>query len=579
MKVLEQFYIDYKKLFDLALYENRHKKYKHKTISKKSGGKRKLLIPPETTDKLQKKLNKILQNIYKAPKPVHAFIKSNENEIKKNIISNAKQHVRKEVVINVDIKDFFDSINFGRVRGLLISKSFDLDETLATKYAQLMTYENKLPQGASTSPIISNIICKKMDHNFIKFAKVNSLNYSRYADDITFSTHKKNLDTDFIINEIEKIIVNNGFDINTQKTRVQLSNQSQVVTGLKVNQKVNVSRKYVRQVRSMLYSWKSDGIANASKKHFEHFNNQEKKYILNQEESFKNILLGKINFISQVKGKEDLNYIRFYHTYHLLENSFSLNKHLEHFEHFDFYNMEQDRAKLLLTQIYDSLLVFTEGVTDIIYIKEALKFFNKKDEFNSLKLRYCYFGGYADVIKMHRILYDDNIIKMNKLNELDIANIRKCILHDLDKNLKFCFVLDADEIAIEKYFEKHNYKNHFLLDVKNKGYIEKLLDKKLVIKIIKEHGYKIDVTRKGLSDKTRKALEDYIKIKNKYSKIRAASNYIAYGVKILEKTVLAKYISKENDVNYHRFQDLFYVLEKISHDFQNPRQLCCKSLY
>jgi len=418
-----------------------------------------------------------------------------------------------------------------------------------------------------------------MDHNLIQFSKKNLLTYSRYADDITFSTHRNSLDTDLILEEIEKIIVANGFEINTLKTRIQLANQSQVVTGLKVNQKVNVPRKYIRQVRSMLYSWRTEGIKEAAKKHFKNFNNQTKKYIGNKEESFKNIVLGKISFIGQVKGIDDLNYIRFYHAYHLLDSSFSLKEKLKHFEHFDFYNMQQDRAKLLLTQIYDSLLVFTEGVTDIIYIKEALKFFNNKKMFNNINLRYCYFGGYADVIKMHRILYDEHIIRMSKLNELDIANIRKCILPNVDKNLKFCFVLDADEIAIEKYFEKHDYKNHFLLDVKNKGYIEKLLDKDLIKTIIKKHGFKIDVNRKELSDKTKSELKKYMKIKYKYSKIRAVSNYIAYGVKIIEKTNLAKFISMKEDVDYSKFEDLFHILEKINHNFQTPKQLCCQSLY
>ncbi|CUV65815.1 RNA-directed DNA polymerase [Sulfurovum sp. enrichment culture clone C5] len=579
MKILEQFYNDYEKLFELALYDNRKKKYKRKNISKKSGGKRRLLIPPETTDKLQKKLNRILQTIYNAPNSVHAFIKSKENEEKKSIVSNAKQHVKKQIVINIDIKDFFDTINFGRVRGIFLAKPISLDETLATKFAQLISYDNKLPQGASTSPIISNIICKKMDHNLIQFSKKHSLTYSRYADDITFSTHKNSLDTDFILNEIEKIIVDNGFEINTLKTRIQLANQSQVVTGLKVNQKVNVPRKYIRQVRSMLYSWKTEGIEEASKKHFKSFNNQTKKYIDSKEESFKNIVLGKINFIGQVKGTDDLNYIRFYHTYYLLDSSFSLKEKLDYFEHFDFYNMQQDRAKLLLTQIYDSLLVFTEGVTDIIYIKEALKFFKNKKMFTSLNLRYSYFGGYADVIKMHRILYDEHIVRMSKLNELDIANIRKCILPNIDKSLKFCFVLDADEIAIEKHFEKHDYKNHFLLDLKNKGYIEKLLDKELIKKIIKKYGFKIDVNRKEFSEKTKTELNKYMKIKNKYSNISAVSNYIAYGVKIIEKTNLAKFISNKDDVDYSKFEDLFCVLEKINHNFRSPKQLCCQSLY
>lgn len=271
MKELEDFYLKYKKLCDLALYENIHKKYRKKTISKKNGGKRKLLIPPKSTDNVQKKLNLILQQIYKPPLPVHAFIKSEKDDIR-NIISNAKQHERKAIVINVDIENFFDSINFGRIRGLFISKPFEIDDKIATKLAQLISYDNKLPQGSATSPIISNFICKKMDHNFIKFAKQNSLTYTRYADDITFSTYNKNINTDQILLDVEDILLLNGFNLNPLKTRVQCSNQSQVVTGLKVNEKVNLNRKFVRQIRSMLHSWNTLGLEEATSIHFKYFN-------------------------------------------------------------------------------------------------------------------------------------------------------------------------------------------------------------------------------------------------------------------------------------------------------------------
>ncbi len=241
--------------------------------------------------------------------------------------------------------------------------------------------------------------------------------------------------------------------------------------------------------------------------------------------------------------------------------------------------MKKERAILLLTQIYNSLLVFTEGVTDIIYIKEALKYFNKKSKYLDLKLRYCYFGGYADIIKMHRIFYDKHIIRMGNLNELDIANIRKCILPYIDKKLKFSFVLDADEIKIEKHFEKNDYKNHFLLDVINKGFVEKLIDKKIIIEIIKKHGHIIDVKRKGLQDSTIKKLNEYNKINNKYKNIESVTSYIAYGKRIIEKTRLATLIAKEENINYDRFQSLFDFLEKINHDFTQPDTLCCNSIY
>lgn len=581
MKLLENFYIKYKKLCDLALYENIHKKYRKKIISKKNGGKRKLLIPPKSTDNVQKKLNLILQEIYKPPLPVHAFVKSEKDDIR-NIISNAKQHQRKAFVINVDIENFFDSINFGRIRGLFIAKPFEMDDKIATKLAQLISYDNKLPQGSATSPIISNFICKKMDHNFIKFSKQNSLTYSRYADDITFSTYDKNINTDQILLDVEKILLLNGFNINSLKTRVQCSNQSQVVTGLKVNEKVNLNRKFIRQIRSMLHSWNTLGLEEASLIHFKYFNKQPKKYLNNKEKSFKNILLGKINFIAQVKGKDDSIFIKLKHTFYLLKNNFSISAKyddVDYFEKFDFYDMKKERAILLLTQIYNSLLVFTEGVTDIVYIKEALKYFNKRSKYLDLKLRYCYFGGYADIIIMHRILYDKHIIKMGNLNELDIANIRKCILPYIDKKLKFSFVLDADEIKIEKHFEKNDYKNHFLLDIQNKGFVEKLIDEKIIIGIIKKHGYPIDVKRKGLNPTTVKKINDYNNIKNKYKNIESVTSYIAYGKKIIEKTRLATLIAKEDDINYDNFKNLFDFLEKINHNFTQPDTLCCNSIY
>lgn len=581
MKELEEFYNDYKKLCDLALYQNYKKKYKKKSISKKNGGKRELLIPPEPTDKVQKKLNLILQRIYKPPKAVHAFIKSENNDIK-NIVSNAQQHVKKGLVINIDIENFFDSINFGRVRGLFISKPFEIDADVATKLAQLISYDNKLPQGAATSPIISNFICKRMDHSFIKFAKKHSLTYSRYADDITFSTYKKNIKVKQLLIDAEEILKQNGFSLNSLKTRLQYSHQSQVVTGLKVNEKVNLNRKFIRQIRSMLHSWNTKGLEDASLIHFSHFNKQPKKYFNDKKESFKNILHGKISFVGQVKGQSDPIFIKLNHTYHLLKNNFSLStkyEKVDFFEKFDFYNMKKERATLLLSQIYNSILIFTEGVTDIIYIKEALKYFNSHNKYIDLKLRYCYFGGYADVIKMHRILYDKNIIRMGKLNELDIANLRKCILPNIDKNLKFSFVLDADEIAIKKYFEKNNSNDHFLLDMDNKGFVEKLIDKQTVIKIIKKHGHKIDVNRDGLKAETKTKLKKYNSIKNKYKNIESITSYIAYGKKIIEKTRLATLIAKEEDISYDKFESLFEFLEKIDHSFNKPDTLCCNSIY
>ena len=121
MNDLSIFYHQNKKAIEFALYQIREKGYAKKTISKKNGNPRLLSIPPEYVKNVQRIFNKQLQKLYTPPKPVHGFILANSKS-KKNIITNASKHVKKNLVINVDLKDFFDTINFGRIRGLFLSK-------------------------------------------------------------------------------------------------------------------------------------------------------------------------------------------------------------------------------------------------------------------------------------------------------------------------------------------------------------------------------------------------------------------------------------------------------------------------
>ena len=368
MNKLEAFYYSHKKNFEYALWHIRITKYQIKEISKKNGGIRVLLIPPPFTRVIQHKLNEILSTQYRPPKAVHGFVKKENNQIK-NIITNASQHINREVVINIDLENFFDTINFGRVRGLFLSKPFNCNEYVATRLAQLVTYDNKLPQGAPTSPIIANLICRKLDHQLMQLAKSYFLTYTRYADDITFSSKKRNINIENILDEVESIINQNGFKINPLKTRIQTKNHTQIVTGLKVNKKVNVNRKFVRQIRSMLFSWYKNGLTEATKIHFEKYNLQPNKYQENKEESFKNILLGKISFLKQVKGEEERLYINYRHSFYLLKHNFILREKEKEFEELDIFNITKKQAITIFSHIFDSLLIFTEGETDIIYIK------------------------------------------------------------------------------------------------------------------------------------------------------------------------------------------------------------------
>jgi len=150
-------------------------------IKKRSGGTREIRAPISALKILQEKLCYILQLIYRVRRPVHGFA------IGRSIVSNASPHVGKSFVLSVDIEDFFPSINFGRVRGMFMAAPYDVPERAATVLAQLCCYDNQLPQGAPTSPVVSNMVCGKLDSELHRLARRNRCVYTRYADDLTFS--------------------------------------------------------------------------------------------------------------------------------------------------------------------------------------------------------------------------------------------------------------------------------------------------------------------------------------------------------------------------------------------------------
>jgi len=573
---LEEFYKTHYKAFEFALWHIRTKGYESKQITKKNGNIRNLLVPPLFTKNIQKKIKNVINEYYNPSSAVHGFIILEDDT--RNIVSNASCHVKKRVVINVDIENFFDTINFGRVRGLFLSKPFSLDKKIATRLAQLTTYDNKLPQGAPTSPLISNIICNKMDHQLIQLAKSNGYIFTRYADDITFSTNKRiyPLDIGNILLEIKKVIENNGFTINEQKTRVQDKYESQIVTGLKVNEKVNLNRKFIRVIRSMLFSWYRDGIEVASINHFIHHTNQNAKYIIDKEQSFQNILIGKIAFLGLVKGETDANYIKFRHQFFLLRDNFFLTIKKERnieYEYLDINHLKKENIIKYFTQIFDSILVFTEGVTDIVYIKEALKYYQKKGEFSDLKLRFCDLGGRTNVITIHKALFADRLDKA-----IFTLNIRKCIAPHTDTKLKVLFVPDSDENDIIKYFTNQKENNYYLLDYANKGYVEKLLDKNIIIEIIELDGLSIDPSIPK-DEKVKNKLQYHLDNNCMKDEIFSISNYIVYKNKLLYKTMLAKKFSERDDVKYDNFKELFEFIENMDVEDIQIKQSCCTSLY
>ena len=242
-------------------------KYRTFTVPKKSGGTRTIQAPTAQLALLQERLAEMLyQCVSEIQRDNPRFWAASHGfQKKKTIVSNAEAHKRRRFVFNVDLKDFFGSINFGRVRGFFIhDKNFSLDPAAATILAQIACHENALPQGSPCSPVISNLIGNILDLRLLALARDTHCTYTRYADDLTFSTNMRTFPSEIAVNskgsswkageklccEIERA----GFDLNSSKTRMSLKQSRQTVTGLVVNAKPNISQDYYRTARAMCHA-------------------------------------------------------------------------------------------------------------------------------------------------------------------------------------------------------------------------------------------------------------------------------------------------------------------------------------
>lgn len=596
MSDLVNYYKNNKQKFEYALHLIRQGSYEETPITKKNGSNRIISKPHSIIKNVQREVNEILQINYNPPSNVHGFIKSFNNETK-TILTNANKHTKKKIVMNFDIEGFFDSIHFGRVYGLLLAKPFLLDKQLAAKFATLFTYKDKLPQGAPTSPIISNIICIELDHKLVQYSKKQTITYTRYADDLTFSTNRSSINIPRIEKDIVRIINKCGFKINKDKTRVQFSKQRQIVTGLIVNKKVNIKKDYIKRIRAMLHSWQKDGIAVATNKHFNfeftfeeknfkfnfidkiknfiiklcnfklcnqtkkkyikriYKNNQYNKYS-NKEICFQNILLGHINFLGQIKGKDNSLFLNYLYQFYLIKSNFKLDKHNNKFEEINLF-YPNNITKLVLTQLYDTRLIFTEGITDIRYLKFALKFFQNKGEFNSLRLRFCSLGGWVNLQKLH--------IDINKISKPE--KYPNEIIELFKKNLRFAFILDADELGILKYKESIKDEKFYIINSEKASYIEQLLDANKLKSIIQEHGYIINPSHESLTkisnNKIKEKLEAHLRTNTQNDIVYAIENFIVYKDKLIKKTSLAERITSMADIDYSNFKEIFLHFEKL----------------
>jgi RNA-directed DNA polymerase len=273
--------------------------YVEHLIAKKNGSKRVILAPDKDLKRMQRGLNYYLQCYYNLIKPdvVFGFVKTIRRQKNPSaIVQNASMHQRKNFLLNLDLENFFPSISAKRILTLFSGPHFQFNSEIATALALLTTYQGKVPVGAPTSPILSNFICLEMDQELIELASRHQLTYSRYADDLTFSSNE--FISPEILKEIRIIIEQNQFKLNEKKLRFRNSGKQQIVTGLTVNEKVNVDRKFLKKVRAMAHDLKANGVEVASKRHFK--NSQLPQEELN--ERFMNRLRGYVGFVGGVRG-------------------------------------------------------------------------------------------------------------------------------------------------------------------------------------------------------------------------------------------------------------------------------------
>lgn len=256
-----------KELFEII----QNRQYAQFTIPKKKGGYRLIESPDEKLKTTQRKIADLLNEDYAnhRPKCVHGFVKhifhvpSTKNI---GVISNAKNHVAKKYVWNIDLQDFFHSITIVKVRNLFMGNIFKMERTSAEVLALLCTHNKKLAVGSPSSPVLSNFVLLNLDETLQQIANINNLTYSRYADDLTFSSNE--IIRTETMSEIRMNIESNGFKLNPLKNRLKKNTQKQSVTGIKVNVKLNVDRKFKRKLRAINHDIDCNGIAAATKKYF-----------------------------------------------------------------------------------------------------------------------------------------------------------------------------------------------------------------------------------------------------------------------------------------------------------------------
>lgn len=247
--------------------------YRCFTIKKSNGKIREIYEPLPDLKYVQHWILKTILEKYPVSEYAKAFVKG------RTLKNNARFHRAQQVVVSMDIKDFFPSIKIFDI--FSIFKEMGYADNVSWFLAHLCCHKNVLPQGAPTSPYLSNIRLNNLDREIVAYTSENKIRYTRYADDLTFSG---DLNPHKVITKVSQLVYEDGFQINSQKTRVAYQNSRQEVTGIVVNSHMQVSKEQRKKIRQQVYYISKFGIES----HLEHINETRANYLRH--------LLGQINF-------------------------------------------------------------------------------------------------------------------------------------------------------------------------------------------------------------------------------------------------------------------------------------------
>lgn len=278
--------------------------YSASSHRKRSGGERIIHAPRWPLLNIQSKILRLLEELYRPSSRVMGFVKG------RGIKANAKFHVGKKLILNIDLVDYFATVHIGRVRGRLRAQPYGLSNDIATTIAKLCTLNGVLPTGAPTSPILANMVSSPLDASLTSLARSHGCFYTRYADDITFSTNRKSFPPGLVKrsdpvetkvtagDELRERILVSGFSIQDTKTKLLDKMSRQEVCGVTCNERLNVRRTFMREVRGAIHDWRSKGKDEAQTRF-------RQKYNWRESSSIERSIRGRIEHIIHIRGEND----------------------------------------------------------------------------------------------------------------------------------------------------------------------------------------------------------------------------------------------------------------------------------